>query len=304
MSAPITRPAIDTRRIRARLIAAAPVTERREMLAGITTTIMEGGIGPPVVLLHGQGEHWAVWLTVLDDLVQTHHVIAVDLPGHGGSLDMDDKLDTDTVLRWIDELIDATCDTPPVLVGHLLGGAIAARYAVQYPDRLADLVLVDTLGLTWFRPKLQFAVPMVRFMARPTAESRDRLFHECFVDFDQVGEQFGDVWDDVRDYALDRAQRPGSQAALRSLMPRFGVRPIPHRDLAGIAVPTTLIHGREDLQVPVRAAELASQRYGWPLHVIDGARDDPAAEQPGAFIRALRSALVHEDHHDSRKDGS
>lgn len=39
------------------------------------------------------------------------------------------------------------------------------------------------------------------------------------------------------------------------------------------------------------AAERASERYGWPLHVIDRARDDPAAEQPDAFIRALRSAL-------------
>lgn len=304
MSVPTTRPAIDPRRIRARLIAAAPVTERREVLAGISTDIMEGGSGPPMILLHGQGEHWAVWLAVLDDLVRTHHVILADLPGHGGSLDLDGKLDADTALRWVDELITATCDVRPVLVGHLLGGGIAARYAVQRADRVARLVLVDTLGLAWFRPRLQFALPMVRFMARPTPESRDRLFHECFVDFDQVGAQFGDRWDDLRDYALDRAQQPESRSALRALMPKFGVPPIPHEDLAGIAVPTVLIHGREDLQVPLRAAERASERYDWPLHVVEGARDDPAAEQPGAFLRALRSALVDGDPHDSRKDAS
>lgn len=304
MSVATTRPAIDTRRIRARLIAAAPLTERREVLAGISTDIMEAGSGPPMVLLHGQGEHWAIWLAVLGDLVQSHHVIVPDLPGHGGSLDVAGKLDADTVLRWVDELLGTTCDAPPVLVGHLLGGGIAARYAVQHADRVARLVLVDTLGLTWFRPKLRFAVPMVRFMARPTPESRDRLFHECFVDFDQVGAQFGDLWDDLRDYALDRAQQPESQSALRALMPRFGVPPIPHDDLAGIAVPTALIHGRGDLQVPVGAAERASERCGWPLYVIDGARDDPAAEQPGAFLRALRSVLVDGNHHDSRKDGS
>lgn len=304
MSSPATSQSIDAQRSRARLVAAAPLTERREVLAGVSTNIMEGGEGPPMVLLHGQGEYWAVWLTVVGDLVRTHRVIVADLPGHGDSLDIEGKLDTDTVLRWVDELIEATCESPPVLVGHLLGGGIAARYAVQHAHRLDQLVLVDTLGLKWFRPKLQFAIPMVRFMAKPTPESRDLLFNECFVDFDQVGERFGDVWDDLRDYALDRAQQPENQTALRSLMPRFGVRPVPPDDLASITIPTTLIHGRDDLQVPLKAAERASERYGWPLHVIDGARDDPAAEQPEAFIAALRSALAHEDHRDTRKDPS
>ena len=294
MSAPTTNQALDVQRSRARLIAAAPLTERREVLAGVSTNIMEGGEGPPIVLLHGPGEYWAVWLTVVRDLVRTHRVIVADLPGHGESLDIDGKLDTDTVLRWVDELIHTTCDAPPVLAGHLLGGGIAARYAVQNAGRLAQLVLVDTFGLTWFRPKLQFAIPMVRFMARPTPASRDRFFNECFVDFDRVGERFGDVWDDLRDYALDRAKQPENKSALRSLMPRFGVPPIPSNDLASIAIPTTLIHGREDLQVPVRAAERAAERYGWPLHVIDGARDDPASEQPDAVIRALRSVLARD----------
>ncbi|MFP4636120.1 MAG: alpha/beta fold hydrolase [Nitriliruptoraceae bacterium] len=302
MSTPTDGETIDAQRSRARLLAAAPLTERREVLAGISTNIMQGGEGPPLVLLHGQGEHWAVWLTVLDDLIRTHRVVVADLPGHGGSLDIDGELDTDTVLRWVDQLIDTTCDAPPVLVGHLLGGGIAARYAVHDADRLAQLVLVDTLGLAWFRPKLRFAVPMVRFMAKPTPESRDRLFNACFVDFDQVGERFGEVWQDLRDYALDRAQRPESQTALRSLMPRFGVPPIPSDDLARIAIPTTLIHGREDLQVPVRAAERTSERYGWPLYVIDGARDDPAAEQPDAFVRALRHVLDRGLHRDTGKD--
>lgn len=304
MSAPTTNEPINAERSRARLIAAAPLTRRREVLAGISTNIMEGGEGQPMVLLHGQGGYWAVWLPVVRDLVRTHRVVVADLPGHGDSLDVDGKLDTDTVVQWVDGLIDATCGAPPVLVGHLLGGAIGARYAVEHSNRIAHLVLVDTMGLKWFRPRLQFAVPMVRFMAKPTAESRDRLFNECFVDFDHVGERFGDVWQDLRDYALDRAQQPENQATLRSLMPRLGVRPISSDDLASIAVPTTLIHGRDDLQVPLKAAERASERYGWPLHVIEEARDDPAAEQPEAFIGALRSALAHADPHHTSEEAS
>ncbi len=244
-----------------------------------------------------------MWLNVIRELRQTHRVIVPDLPGHGASLDYAGTLDRDTVLRWLDELIDATGGTPPAVVGHLLGGAIAARYAVARPDRLAHLVLVDSMGLGWYRPSPRFAIPMMRFLARPTAPARDRFFQECFVDFDRVGNRFGDLWDTLRDYALEQARTSQNQAALRAMMPRLGVPPIDPDELAGIEVPTTLIHGRHDLQIPLKTAERASQRYGWPLHVIEGARDDPAAEQPEAFVRALRHALA-ESHDRHRTEGA
>ena len=60
-----------------------PVTERRLEFAGISTAVLEGGDGPPVVLLHGPGEYAAKWMRVIPDLVTTHRVVAPDLPGHG-----------------------------------------------------------------------------------------------------------------------------------------------------------------------------------------------------------------------------
>lgn len=278
--------------LRQRLLDSTPLTERHLDLDGVRTATVEAGDGPPILLLHGQGENWAVWLPVLDDLLTTYRVVAVDLPGHGASTPIDGRLDRDTVLAWLDRLITATGDEPPVVVGHLLGGAIAARYAVDHSDRLAHLVLVDTLGLGWFRPSPRFAIPMMRFMARPTERSRDRLFAQCFEDWDRTSGNFGEQWDDLLAYALDRAQQPQTQAALRALMPRFGMPPIPHRYLDRITAPTTLVHGRGDLQVDVALAEAASRRHGWPLHVIDDARDDPAAEQPERFVAALREAIA------------
>lgn len=299
-----TRPDTTTQaeRIRQRLLAATPLTGRHERLAGVRTAIHEAGDGPPMLLLHGQGEFWAVWTPVIDELVRTHRLIVVDLPGHGASLEFDGKLDAAGSSRWLDELIDTTCGEPPVVVGHLLGGAIAARYAVEHGDRLAHLVLVDTLGLAWFRPRLEFAVPMVRFMARPTPTSRDRLFNQCFVDFDRVGERFGRHWDDVRDYALDRARRPENKRALNQLIPKVGLTPIAADDLDRIPTPTTLVHGRHDLQVALKVAERASARHGWPLHVIEDCADDPAAEQPEALVAALRSALTDRPGSHARED--
>ena len=276
---------------RDRLLAGLPVDDNRLELAGVATAVLEGGAGPPVVLLHGPGEFSAVWGRAIPDLATSHRVIVPDLPGHGASGLQDGRLDLDRVLAWLSELIERTCDRPPTVVGHLLGGAIALRFAANRPDRVRSLVLVDSFGLSWNLPKLRFAVPLAAFIVRPTEHTRDRFLDKCFVDFDGLREQFGDQWDAFSAQALEWAQTKTSKATLRSLMSEFGLRPIPAADLAQITTPTSLIWGRHDLQTPLRVAQTASAKYGWPLHVIDGARDDPFFEQPAAALRALRAEL-------------
>jgi pimeloyl-ACP methyl ester carboxylesterase len=276
---------------RQRLLAAIPVTERQLPLAGIPTAVLEGGDGPPVVLLHSSGEFAALWMRVIPDLVTTHRVVVPDLPGHGASEMADGQLDTDHVVAWLDALIEHSCPSPPALVGHGLGGAIAARFAIAHPDRLSGLVLVDALGLDRFEPAPSFGLALHRFMEQPTEHTRDGLFRQCFVDPDGLRQQLGQRWEPLAAYALDRARTPGIQAALGSLMPALGLTAIPPADLARIVVPTTMIWGRHDLQVQLPVAEVASARLGWPLHVIEDAGDDPALEQPEAFLRALHAAL-------------
>jgi len=275
---------------RERLLAGIPVTERRLALAGVSTAVLEGGNGPPVILLHGPGEFGAKWMRVIPDLVTTNRVIAPDLPGHGTS-EVTGQLDADRVLAWLGELIERTCSSPPVLVGHLLGGAIAARFAVDRGDELDRLVLVGALGLGRFRPAPSFALALVRHMARPSERTSDRLWRRCTVDLDGVREQMGERWESFEGYYLDRAREPSGKAVLRTLMGQVGVPPIPAADLARIAVPTALIWGRHNLGIRLRVAEAASERYGWPLHVVEDAGDDPAIEQPEAFMRALRGVL-------------
>jgi pimeloyl-ACP methyl ester carboxylesterase len=278
--------------LRQRLVAGLPVEERRLRLAGIATAVLEGGDGPPVVLLHGPGEFAATWMRVIPDLVSGHTVVAPDLPGHGASDLGDGRLEAETILRWLGELVELTCAHPPVLVGHLLGGSVAARYAVDRPDALAGLVLVDSFGLARLRPAPSFALSLVAFLARPSERTQRSLMARCMADLDALRDDMGADLEALEAYALDRVRNGATSAALRRLMPKFGAPAIPPEDLARIAVPTTLIWGRDDLQVRLRTAQAASERHDWPLHVIEGAADDPAVEQPAAFMRALRAALT------------
>jgi pimeloyl-ACP methyl ester carboxylesterase len=276
------------------LLTGLPVEDRRRHLAGVSTAVLEGGdpsAGPSMVLLHGPGEFAATWLPVISRLARAHHVVVPDLPGHGASRVDAGRLDAARVLGWLDELIEQTCPAPPVLVGKTAGGAVAARFAAANGRRLAALVLVDTLGLTAFDPDPRFGIAVHRFLGSPTPRSYERLMDLCAFDLDRVRDHLGLRWDAFAAYAVELAGDDHVQAALGSLLGQFAGAPIPPRDLAAIDVPTTLIWGRHDLATPLHVAEAASARYGWPLHVVESAGDDPALDRPDAFVEALQAAL-------------
>lgn len=272
------------------VVARLPVTERKLNVHGVPTALLQGGSSPPIVLL--QVEFGVVWMRVIPKLVSTHRVITPDIPGLGASEIPDWRLDADNLLSWLAELIDQTCASPPVLVGKGPAGALAARFAVEHGDRLDRLVLVDSHGLGRFRPPLGMMLGYLRVLLRPTEQGLDRSFRNyCFVDLDSMRADMGERYDWMATYALDRFRTPSVRTAMRQLMSSLST-PIPPERLARIAVPTTLIWGRHNLGMPLHIAEAASARYGWPLHVIEDARDDPALEQPEAFLAALHAALL------------
>lgn len=273
------------------LLEGLPVEERTLALAGIETSVLEGGEGPPMVLLHGPGEFAAKWLRVLPQLTQDHRVIAPDLPGHGASGTGDEPLDAERTIAWLHSLIEKTCDQRPVLVGHILGGAIGARYAIAHGDRLSRLVLVDSLGLAKFRPSPGFGLALLHFNLRPNERTYEKFWQRCSYDLDGLRSDMGETWEAFEAYNLAGAQSPKTKEALRALMGKVGVPAIGEDQLAQITVPTTLIWGRHDQANKLGVAEAASERHGWPLHVIERAADDPIVDQPEAFLDALRSAL-------------
>jgi FAD/FMN-containing dehydrogenase/pimeloyl-ACP methyl ester carboxylesterase len=287
-----TQPATTTHADRERLLAGIPVSERRVAAAGVWTALLEGGEGPPVVLLHGPAGNGAHWLRVIPHLVGTNRVIAPDLPGHGASVTADGiELDADRVLDWLGELIESTCAEPPVVVGHAVGGSIGARLAARDGGRLSRLVLVDSFGLTDLEPAPEFGLAIHAFLTGPSEDTHDSLWQYCAYDVDRVQRSMGERWEPFRAYNVERARSPRVLAAVDALMEQFGAPAIPAEELAAISVPTTLIWGRHDLATPLAVAEDAGARYRWPLHVIEDVADDPPVEQPEELVRALRSAL-------------
>ena len=288
--------------VRERLLADLPVVERRLELADGPTAVLEGGEGRPLVLLHGPGEHAVKWLRVIPALVREFRVIAPDLPGHGSSAappagardssPEDGRAAPAAALGWLGELLDATCTTPPVLVGQIAAGALAARFVAARTREVAHLVLVDTLGLAPFQPEPEFGAAITAFLGSPDERTFAALWRRGAFDLDRLQGAMGEQWEVFARYSLDCARRPETRAAVHRLMEHFGLPAVPSEELARIEVPTALIWGRYDLATGLAVAEGASARYGWALHVVDDAGDDPALEQPERFVTALRALIA------------
>lgn len=276
---------------RARLLEGIPVREERTILAGIPTALLAGGAGPPLILLHGPGESAVNWRWVLPELVTSHRVVAPDLPAHGATGGEDERLDERRVLEWLEALVRETSPAAPVLVGHVLGGALAARYAAgRDGGTLRGLVLVDALGLDRFRPSLRFLLGLVGFQARPSERTYRWFMNQCAYDRASLRERMGELWETFVSYNVRLARSPKSKAAGR-MFRELGLPRIPAEELERIDVPTALVWGRHDRALPLRIAEAASERHGWPLHVVEKAADDPFRDRPRAFLRALRAIL-------------
>ena len=150
----------------------------------VSSAVLEGGAGPSLVLLHGPGEFAGKWRGIDPGLSPDHRVIAPRPAGprrarmRGGG-----RRRRGCWPGWAGSS-KRTCPSPPVLVGHVLGGALAARFAASIAGGPSRLVLVDSLGPRAFRPRPRFALTMVGFLARPTEHSSERFMRQCSYDLD------------------------------------------------------------------------------------------------------------------------
>jgi pimeloyl-ACP methyl ester carboxylesterase len=281
----------NTESYREEIVNDLPVKEYQIQVGDILTTYLEGGQGAPFVLLHGPGESAIWWMRVIPHLVKNFNVIVPDLPGHGSSGSAKEKLTKEIVLDWLDAFLYKTCSKPPVLIGHVVGGAIAASYAIQAGVKVKQLVLVDSLGLSSFRPAPRFAYQFLRFMINPTEKSYLRFLPHCIYDLKGLVSSIGIYWPSFLAYNLACAQHPEKKAAAKGIMSALSGK-IPDGELSKIDIPVTLIWGRHDKANDLKVAFKASKKYGWALRIIEDARDDPKLEKPEEFVQIVESMMA------------
>ena len=109
---------------------------------GSTARVLTAGAGQPLLLIHGVGLRAEAWGP---QLRLEAHVIAVDMPGHGGSSALPPGARLPDYVAWAARVIDALGLGPVSVAGHSMGSLIAAGLAVDHPDLVARVALLNAV---------------------------------------------------------------------------------------------------------------------------------------------------------------
>lgn len=278
-------------RSRARLLHGVPVEEHRLDVAGTSTHLLDAGRGPSVVLLHGGIQcGGAYWGRVISRFAENHRVLVPDVPGLGES-EPRERLDATEFSHWLGALLQLTCTEPPTLVAHSLDGSLAARFAVGSGHLLDQLVLSGAPAIGPYRPPPGLLLAAIRSSQRPTEANFERFLRWPFLDADRTRQRDPEWFAAFSAYLRSRSAVPSVRRTMRQLI-RAGTRQVPDDELASITVPTALVWGRHDRMAPLRLAETAHAKFGWPLHIIENAGHVPFIEQPEAYLDALATVIA------------
>ncbi|MFJ1455291.1 alpha/beta fold hydrolase [Nocardia sp. N2S4-5] len=237
------------------------------------------GAGPPVVMLHANLHDHHDFDPIVPALAREHRVIAVDWPGHGASV-ANSAVTAPLLADVLTEIVDSLDLTRAVFIGNSIGGFAAARLALDHPDRVAGLVLVNPGGFvprTVFtraycraygsRPVARWLLPyLVPYYTKPTNDhDRALVARAVRAGATEHGRAvYSSLWRSFTDPAFDLSARAGE-----------------------IAAPTLIVWGRRDPVVPERIGRKTHERIpGSRMAVLDTGHV-PFSSAPQPFLEIV-----------------
>jgi pimeloyl-ACP methyl ester carboxylesterase len=216
-------------------------------LDGAAISFRDAGDGPPVILLHSSSSHSGQWSELSAALRDKFRVLAPDFHGYGRSdpLPQDGRPYFEHDASIVTALLDMV-GAPAHLVGHSLGGTIAARIALQRPDDVASLTLIEPVLFNLLEENedprrveyLELAHAMVVLVGFGAQEQAARLF----LDFWVGPGGFDDMDEATRDYVVRTVDRVADDW---SGISSFAPGALTAAEFSGLSLPTLLICGKE-----------------------------------------------------------
>jgi pimeloyl-ACP methyl ester carboxylesterase len=261
---------------------AYPAQGRMIEVAGASLHVVDigrrDGAGPPIVMIHGASSNLEVMRRPLGDrLAARHRVILIDRPGHGWSSRVRAEDSTPAVQAgMIDEALEKLGIGSPIFVVHSWSGALGARMALDYPKRVAGLVMLAPVAYPWrggvgcynkaittpvIGPLLAYTItlPLGYLLAKPGARS---VFLPQVMPDGFVASTSTPLLLRPREFVANARDLVTLKAAVAEQAPRY----------RHIKVPTTVIAGELDTTVwtSIHSRPFAAAVPGSKLIVLSG----------------------------------
>lgn len=249
--------------------------------------------GTPIVLIHGYGGLIEHWWRIMRPLAQHHTIYALDLYGFGYSSRLRVEPSKEVWADEVADLISKVLPDPAVVVGHSMGGVIAAQVARDYPDFVRGLVLVDSTGI---KESEGNSSPIERIIVGAIrAPILGEMLSGLLSNKESIRQSLLSAYhrkDRVTPALIESFSRPlrqpgrvnsylAASRAFERLM--LNIQP------GEVRAPTLILWGAEDIPLPPYQASLIKQRM-FPdadIHIIPDAGHCPFDETPEEFCTIL-----------------
>ena len=282
---------------------------RTVMIDGVKLHYFCGGSGPPLVLVHGLGSSAAVeFYYNLEPLAAHHRVLAIDLPGFGRSDKPVLEYTIDLFVKAVSDLMATEGVERAAVMGVSMGGRVALGLALESPQLVERLVLVDALGVGAPRRVLAYSILLTKGLGELTLRGTARALRQMnpatirrfWGWYLQRPGRVETIWSDERiahhgTLLSTPAYRAAYLSALRSIAGmrqlRSGVA-VEDR-LSELRMPTLLIWGRHDHIFPASHAVSAKDKLpNGRVEIFDDSGHTPQMEEPERFNRLVLDFLT------------
>lgn len=235
--------------------------------------------GTPLLFIHGFGGDLDNWLFNIDAVGEKSPVIALDLPGHGQSTVRLPGASIEALAGFVARFMDVLDVEQAHLVGHSVGGAIAAQMALDHPRRVASVALIGSAGLG---PEINAAYTE-DFVTASSRRELKPLLEQLFANPELVSRQ---MVDDVLKYKRLDGVGELLGALSRGVFSDGRQAEQPGLRLEETGKPVLVIWGREDRIIPAHHA--GSAPPGATVEVFDGAGHMVQMERANDVNRLLK----------------
>ena len=251
-----------------------------------------------VLLIHGLGTNGHHdWRENINQLSQRYHVLAIDLPGFGGSPALAQGYEFAPLTTLLQETLAHYAVAQALVIGHSLGGAIALQLAHRYPQNIERLVLVDVAGVLQKQVFVnhiaqlplpqQLGVPPLDNVLSKVGRHVELLKRNVLAWPEQIFDLSGFLRDNPALRTLILRDQAMIDAAIGLVETDFSAA------IRETRVPTTILWGSHDQVTPLRTGRLLAKRMtNARLHLVPGAGHAPMLEMPAEFHRVLIDALA------------
>lgn len=241
------------------------------------------GKGVPVIFLHGAGAGAVTWYPSINAISKNFQVLAPDIVGYGESDKPDAPYNRPYFSKWLKDFLRELKISKAHIVGLSQGGAIALQFAIDNPEMVSKLVLVDAAGLG---AKVSFCALIGTIWMNSFPSSMANRFNSRFILHKPINRD-----PNHSSYSIAVLKYKGGKNAFKQGR-GTAVSKIPEELLKQIQNETLIIWGKDDKLFPVEYGEAAAKIIpNAKLHLIQDAAHLPLMDQPEIFNTILDDFL-------------